>query len=302
MAPPLVSVILPVWNRENSLSVSAGSVLAQSFSNLELIVVDDASELSLEPFVTALADNRVRYVRRAVRGGPAAARNTGLAVASGTYVAFQDSDDEWLLDKLDRQLAVIRNLPEQAFVLGSVVRMVGNNVIKYQPAGESSTPVYAGFQAIAHSRTTYTQGWLLPRYMFEAVGGFDEQLRVWEDYELLLRLAGSFQPVALPDIVALSVRREDSVTQDSALFAAAMCYIVEKHKGAFSTDKTLHAKLKYTCGRLLMAGRKRPYRHYLTEAIWTDPGRLAYWKLLLADLLFPERTSAHLARLNEAKR
>ncbi len=103
---PLVSVIMPVFNGTVTLHQSMISVLSQSIRDLELIVVDDGSSDSSAEIAEHLAqtDDRVRLARRAKSGGPAAARNTGIATAKGSYLAFCDADDMWLEHKLERQL------------------------------------------------------------------------------------------------------------------------------------------------------------------------------------------------------
>src|SRR5262245_43848936 len=87
------------------------SVLSQSYTNLELIVVDDASSEDVESIVRSIDDPRVIYERRNSNGGAAAARNTGLGLARGKFIAFQDSDDLWLPGKLERQVALLLSLP-----------------------------------------------------------------------------------------------------------------------------------------------------------------------------------------------
>lgn len=104
--PPLVTVIMPVFNGARTLRQSVHSVLDQTCRDLELVVVDDASTDGTAGLVEELAeqDGRVRLVRRGRSGGPAAARNTGIAVGTGRYLAFCDADDLWLPEKLQRQL------------------------------------------------------------------------------------------------------------------------------------------------------------------------------------------------------
>ena len=120
--PPKVTVILPVYNRSGSLEDSMRSVLNQSFRDLELIVVDDASTEDLRPIVAAVADPRVRYIRQARNGGASVARNAGLAAAKGEYIAFQDSDDLWLPGKLKAQMAMLQAAPaDVGVVTGSKV-------------------------------------------------------------------------------------------------------------------------------------------------------------------------------------
>ena len=105
-----VSVILPVYNREKSLEYAMRSVLDQSYKDLELIVVDDASTIDLQPIVESFDDPRVKYIRQEENGGASVARNTGLAAAEGKYIAFQDSDDLWLPNKLQMQLDLLDSL------------------------------------------------------------------------------------------------------------------------------------------------------------------------------------------------
>ena len=115
----LVSVVIPTYNRTESLRRAAASVLAQTYANLELIIVDDASDVpGAQAVAEALDDPRVRFVRREVNGGAGAARNTGVEAAKGDLIAFHDSDDEWLLDKLERVSELAReDVAELAGVL-----------------------------------------------------------------------------------------------------------------------------------------------------------------------------------------
>ncbi|WP_425956296.1 glycosyltransferase family 2 protein [Xylanimonas sp. McL0601] len=103
---PLVTVVMPAFNGERTLRESAASVLDQTFTSLELIIVDDGSTDTTATVVEDLAvrDARVRLVRQPRSAGPAAARNAGIGVARGRYLAFCDADDLWLPTKLERQL------------------------------------------------------------------------------------------------------------------------------------------------------------------------------------------------------
>ena len=103
----MVSVIIPTYNRAHVLPRAIESVLKQTYTELELIVVDDASTDDTAAVMTAITDPRVRYVRKE-HGGAAAARNRGIAEAKGEFIAFQDSDDVWHSDKLEKQLAYLQ--------------------------------------------------------------------------------------------------------------------------------------------------------------------------------------------------
>lgn len=104
---PLVSVVIPTYNRASLLRRALQSVFTQTFTSLEIICVDDASSDNTEEVVKACADPRLRYIRHATNRGGSAARNTGIRAATGDYIAFLDDDDEWLPEKIERQLKVL---------------------------------------------------------------------------------------------------------------------------------------------------------------------------------------------------
>ena len=100
----LVSVVLPTYNRERTLHRAINSVLQQTYHEIELIVVDDGSTDQTRSVVQAYKDERIRYIYQSNQGA-CVARNRGVSEARGLYIAFQDSDDEWMEDKLERQIA-----------------------------------------------------------------------------------------------------------------------------------------------------------------------------------------------------
>lgn len=105
----MISVIIPSYNRAKTIEGSAKSVLNQTHKDIELIIVDDCSSDNTEEVVAELSkqDSRVRYIRHENNLGACAARNTGIDAAKGEYIAFQDSDDAWKPEKLERQIEVL---------------------------------------------------------------------------------------------------------------------------------------------------------------------------------------------------
>src|SRR5688500_9781977 len=118
---PIVSVVIPTYNRAHLIRRAIDSVVAQTFADWELIVVDDASKDDAEGVVRSYGDSRMRYVRHDVNKGASAARNTGLYAAHGEFVAFLDSDDEWLPEKLASQVELFRANPGGFASLGVVL-------------------------------------------------------------------------------------------------------------------------------------------------------------------------------------
>jgi glycosyltransferase involved in cell wall biosynthesis len=175
---PSISVVIPVFNAGHRLGAALASIDAQHHDGpLEVIVVDDGSTDDTPTAIAALA-GRVRAVRQD-NAGPAAARNTGLAMATGEIVAFLDADDLWPDDKLAHQLAALEGDPDLDVVLGriSYVGLPGAiipDIAFEDEARQSLSNVHLG-------------SGLYRRRSFERLGGFDESLRFSEDHDFFLR-------------------------------------------------------------------------------------------------------------------
>lgn len=109
----LVSVVIPTWNRPLLVQRAVKSALAQTFKELEVLVVIDGTDAATCAELAALSDPRLKVIELPSRSGAAAARNAGVAQAKGEWIAFLDDDDEWLPEKLERQLATVQSSPHQ---------------------------------------------------------------------------------------------------------------------------------------------------------------------------------------------
>ena len=254
MRNALVSVVLPVRNRRQLLARAAASVLSQDYRELELIIVDDASDEDLRPVIDSLNDARVRYLRLERNAGPAAARNRGIEVARGEYIAFQDSDDQWLQNKLRRQVEILAGSTDDVgLVYTDICRFVGRAPsLRPGPAlrvreGDLREAALGDGMLFA-----YVQSWLLRRAAIQALGGFDETLRLWEDWELCIRLTQRWRVAYLPGVHVLSQRVGDSISADMSLWLPALRRIVDKHGDARGRGA---ARLHYTLARFeLLSG------------------------------------------------
>src|SRR5919106_1816578 len=108
---PKVSVIIPTYNRVESLPLAIKSVLAQTFQDFEIIVVDDASHDNTPAVIARFNDERIRYIRHDTNKKISASRNTGVLNSRGSYIAFLDDDDEWLSEKLQLEVDLLDNSP-----------------------------------------------------------------------------------------------------------------------------------------------------------------------------------------------
>jgi len=185
---PLVSVVMPVYNRAPLVGRAIASVLAQSYRRFEIIVVDDASTDGLAAALADMADPRLRCIAHPRNRGAAAARNTGIAAAQGEFVAFLDSDDGWYPEKLAYQVAAMRNQPNA--VAGHVCAY---DRVKagYKPRRFVPNWLDQPFSRAVLFGCTCGPGTTLlcRRDVYADVGPLDEELRRLEDWDWLLRLA-----------------------------------------------------------------------------------------------------------------
>lgn len=197
---PRVSIVVPTRNRAEELVGALDSVRAQSADAWECIVVDDGSgDATGDVVARAVAgDARFRGLRREPGGSIAAARNLGLGAAIGEFVAFLDDDDRWLPEKLARQVEILDAQPDAAFVCGRVERFGDSGGIW----PERPVPVRPTLRALLASNFVPVSTVLARRTAVEQSGGFDESLRVAEDYDLWIRVAIRSPFLAESDVVA----------------------------------------------------------------------------------------------------
>jgi glycosyltransferase involved in cell wall biosynthesis len=186
---PLVSVIVPTFNRALVLPRAIASVLKQDYGNLELIVVDDGSTDETERVVAALSDRRISYYRVEANRGPAAARNTGIVLARGDLIAFQDSDDEWLPGKLRKQVRTIAEEGDSAGFSYSSFWHEVNGLQQQIPSVSQITRRGNTFHRLLYGNFIGMPTLVVTRSCLELAGAFDETMRSREDWDLMLRLA-----------------------------------------------------------------------------------------------------------------
>lgn len=194
--PPLVSVIIPTFNREKMLPGAIESVLRQSFRDFELLVIDDGSTDGTRGYVNSLGDSRIRYLYQANKG-VSSARNLGISKSRGEYLALLDSDDEWMPSKLEKQLQALEDNPEY--------RAVHTNEMWYRNGkrlNQKKKHRKRGgwiFQYCLPLCLISPSAILLYRTLFSRLAAFREDYPVCEDYEFWLRLTAGFPILFLDD-------------------------------------------------------------------------------------------------------
>ncbi|MBN1309092.1 MAG: glycosyltransferase family 2 protein [Chitinispirillaceae bacterium] len=196
---PVISVVIPVFNREKMLERAVTSVLRQSLHDFECIVVDDCSDGEYGR-LSCLDDPRVRYIRLPDHGGVARARNQGVGRATTPWIAFLDSDDEWLPKKLQRQMEWTAGHPSY-LILQSREEWIRNGVRVSPPRTHEKCAGNLFYASLERCMVTPSSV-MIRKELFDWFGGFNEAMPACEDYDLWLRITAHF-PVGLVDEVLL---------------------------------------------------------------------------------------------------
>ena len=185
---PLVSVVIPVYNGERFLRESLESVFAQTFQDYEIICVDDGSTDGSCALLKQYGA-RVRVVQQA-NAGQSAARNAGVRQATGAFVAFLDQDDRWYPPKLAQQVAVLNAESDVALVHCNYDRMDGDGRVLVAGAAlaEQASALASPLGCLIGEALVFPSAMLVRRDVFQRVGGFDPELRGFEDFDLIARL------------------------------------------------------------------------------------------------------------------
>ncbi len=228
---PLVSVVIPTYNRVHTLPASIDSVLRQTYDNLEVIIVDDDSTDGTENFVRGLADSRVRYVRNTGKHGPAAARNLGVRLAGGEYVAFQDSDDEWHPDKVEKQMPLLLSPGEKTdLVYCEYTRYHGQTRRETIPSKDLPAGCKQGdiLPILLLQPLIGTPTIVVKKRSFVQAGGFNENLDTFEDYEFTVRFSQKHRIGFVEESLVKVNDSPDSVNKRFADRIRTQAYIVRK--------------------------------------------------------------------------
>ncbi len=269
---PKVSVIIPTYNRAHLVGRAIRSVLNQTYHDFEIIVVDDGSTDNTEEVVKGFNDERMRYIRHKENKGGATARNTGIKAAKGEYIAFQDSDDEWLLKKLEKQMEVFKNAsPEEGVVYAGFWR-IKKGKKTYTPSSEITRKEGNIHKALLKGNFVTTQAAVVKKECFEKAGMFDERLRRLQDWELWIRISKYYNFKYINEPLVVSYYTSDSISANPEAFSRALQLIVEKHHKDIRKDRKLLMRHYFDIGTFLrLNGKMGQSRKYFIKTILAYP-------------------------------
>lgn len=196
---PIVSVILTTFNRAELLPRVIDSVLHQTFTGFELLIVDDFSQDQTSEIIRTFNDDRIKYVRHGENRGLSAARNTGIFHAIGEYIAFLDDDDEWIPTKIEKQVRHIQRLPESVGMVYCWMNYhEGNRVVSERhPKLRGNIFMYVLENQPLGNGSTF----LVRRSVINNIGGFDETLNRGIDGDFVRRVCLKYEVDFVPEVL-----------------------------------------------------------------------------------------------------
>jgi glycosyltransferase involved in cell wall biosynthesis len=268
---PKVSVIIPTYNRPEFLRIAISSVLRQSFSDFEIIVIDDASSADISSVITAFNDPRLRYARHAVNRGGSAARNTGIAQANSRYIAFLDDDDEWLSDKLCKQLVLLESSPSKiggVYTGCFVVDKASGRIVS------EKIPTQEGYlldELLHHNCIGGTSSILLRKECFDKVGLFDETLQSFQDYDIFIRIANFYEFYCIKEPLYKYYLHNNSIWTNPAALAKGSKIVLKKYR-KFKSFRSYISNFYFSRGILYCDSSNFRYgRKFLLRSIMLRP-------------------------------
>jgi len=288
---PKVSVIIPTYNRSDVVVDSISSVLAQTDRDLEVIVVDDGSTDDTAAVVKSIDDERLKYFHK-TNGGPAAARNHGLAKANGQYVAFLDHDDLWPENFLEVMLKALEAHPEMGLAYSPItIRCEDGREIRSYKLRQSRSGWVT--KDLFKSGFVWTSASVIRRSVLEGFG-YDEELRQsYEDGDFFLRLSLRTQFLFVPDVQAVKREHTDNLSvkvgiQPTRILVLERFYYQlagKKHIGMIAARK----RLSHACRKV---AEEKTRQKAKAAALSLYKRAISYWPLDLRLYVRMARTLA----------
>jgi len=279
---PLVSVIIPTFNREKFIGEALHSILQQTFLDFEIIVIDDGSTDGTADVIKLFPTDKLRYIYQKNRGR-SNARNHALRLAKGSYIAFLDSDDLYLPSKLELQVSYMEEHPEVGMIYTSAYCMdESGNSINHHYDAKVSGWIYkdiAFFVPVTITLPTV----MARREVFDKVGGFDEKMERFEDTDMWRRISKCYliDAIAKPTCKLRTHSDNSLISQDPQKIVTALDYYSAK---IFRED----TDMGFTT---LRKGVSTLYQYYgyalLTQSEWASLGRALLYKALACWPLSP---------------
>lgn len=306
--PPFFSVVIPTYNRASLLDRAVRSVLAQTYGDFELVIVDDNSSDGTSEMVADYDDPRIVYHKRPKNGGHAAVRNDGIRIAQGRLVAFLDDDDEFIPSFLDAAHALWKDAAEDVGFSWTGVRWVadtadGERVLHddvWAPSYRDKEHAYLSF--LKSRRVGTGHGLIVRRSCFADIGEFDATLRVTIDTEFLVRIIRHYSFLVVPGVHVKVHDHGSGYRMRKNASGKALTYeaIIDKHADTLRNHTELASALHYKTAWLhYHSGDKTAGRSHMLRALRLSPTNVKAYIAMFVFEAFGSRGPAVHAWLSE---
>ena len=275
---PKVSVIIPTYNRAQLLSRAVNSVLSQTFTDYEILIVDDHSSDNTQDMIADFSDLRIRSIRHRTNLRQSAAINTGIANARGDYVAFLDDDDVWLPNKLRGQIEILDSSEEDVGLVYGWLEIVNHST--GCPIGEYRLRMEGNiFEELVALNSPGQPSVLMARTSIaKEVGGFGECLTRFNDTDFILRISQRYKVALIPEVVARAYvsHGHEQMGHDTPQNMSAAVEYMRSHLSRFAAELDKRPRAQATVLRRLasveiMRGNHRTALAAIASAFRLDP-------------------------------
>lgn len=276
-----ITAVITTFNRKDFLRQALSSVLEQTYNQIQIIVMDNSSSDGTQEYMRQIRDTRIHYIRHEAIG-IAEQRNLGIKHASGKYVGFLDDDDRWLPDKIQLQMAAFKNSTRETALVYGGFEFYDDEGKKWGANTQKIMKDY--YNNLLWARDPFTgsaSNPLLKKESVLAVGGYNERIKVGEDWELYLRLAFKYPLIKIPRKL-LEIRQHTGRRLGDQLKSALKTetYVYRQHSRHMS--RALRSRYDQRIGGKLIRLSKRKYgRVMLKNAIKNNQFNLMAWFQLI---------------------
>lgn len=286
----LVSVIMPTYNSAKFIGAAIESVINQTYSNFELIIIDDGSTDNTKEIIESYNDSRIFYFYQD-NMDKAIARNNGIKKASGKFICFLDSDDYYFPNKLTDQLTFLKNRPGIDLVVGNYIRVDETDVLIRK--NELNPNKFIGLKPFLFGNPFPIHSSLIRSEYVKKIGGFDEKLKGGEDWDFHFRLALKGCKMEMIDTIVCAYRfQKNAVTKTNELYCKRMVEIVNN----FFLNSSLQSNMK----RNEAEAKARVHYRLAARCLVADQIELGFQYLLKALKYDSNRDSCSFSKINYA--
>lgn len=253
----MISVVIPTYNRAHLIKRCIESVISQTYKDIEIIIVDDGSTDNTSDVIAELKNEKIHYYQLKENKGACFARNIGVLKAKGEYIAFQDSDDEWNKDKLQKQIDYL--IEKKAdLVFCSFTLNTGKKIIEFPTQQIDENKID---KLILRNNYISTQTILAKKECLIDIP-FDNDLPRLQDWDLMIRFTQKFKVYHLHENLVIMYQQSDSISKNNLYYIKALEIIRQKYSKTGLFDKKINAKLYALIGKLSINLELPAYSYY----------------------------------------